>query len=252
MKDQPNLELCLAFINSQLEARAPFGSQSDAAPRWAITISREAGCGASIVAEKLIEYLQEKGGASAVPWSVFDRNLVEKVLEDHHLPKRLARFMPEDRITELADIMDELFGLHPPSWLFVRQTAETIFQLAQLGHVILIGRGGNLVTRNLPYAFHVRLVGSLRKRMERVQQFYYLQEKEALTFIRLTDRGRQRYIRKYFGKDINDPLNYHLVINTDLVAVEESARIIGDALQHASLDSRRKVAQSGQLPPCAL
>ena len=33
-----------------------------------------------------------------------------------------------------------------------------------------------------------------------------------------------RYVKKYFGKDIDDPLLYHLVINTDLVSYGESAR----------------------------
>jgi hypothetical protein len=42
---------------------------------------------------------------------LFDRNLVEKVPVDHNLPARLARFMPEDRISQVSDTMDELFGL---------------------------------------------------------------------------------------------------------------------------------------------
>jgi len=38
--------------------------------------------------------------------------------------------------------------------------AETILHLAEQGNVILIGRGANLVTRELQHVFHVRLVGS--------------------------------------------------------------------------------------------
>jgi hypothetical protein len=38
----------------------------------------------------------------------------EKVLEYHHLPSRLARFMNEDRISEISDTMDDP-SLHPPS-----------------------------------------------------------------------------------------------------------------------------------------
>ena len=80
------------------------------------------------------------------PWTLFDRDLVQKVLEDHRLPSRLARFMPEDRISGLQDIMDELFGLHPPFLSLVHRTTETILRLADQGNVILIGRAGNVIT----------------------------------------------------------------------------------------------------------
>ena len=71
---------------------------------------------------------------------------MDKVLQEHNLPERVAKFMPEDRTSEIADTMEELFGLHPPSWLLVRKVTETILHLAELGNVILIGRGAAVVT----------------------------------------------------------------------------------------------------------
>jgi cytidylate kinase len=155
---------------------------------------------------------------------------VEKVLEDHNLPQRLARFMPEDRVSEIADTMDELFGLHPPSWTLVRQTTETILHLAELGNVILIGRGATVITNKLDYVFHVRLVGSLKKRVAHMQELNGLNKKAALDLIRQEDRGRRRYLKTHFKADLDDPLLYHLVINTDLVSYENAAQIIADAM----------------------
>ncbi len=134
MKIQPNLENCLAFVNCQLQpaTRLAYLEKNAFQPR-AVTISRQAGCGALVVANKLAEILQQRGPADAPSWTVFDRNLMDKVLEDHNLPKWFAKFLPEDRLSELQDIIDELFGLHPPSWTVVEQTAETILQLADLG-----------------------------------------------------------------------------------------------------------------------
>src|SRR3974390_1305570 len=135
----------LSYINCQLQP--PHWPQSGffmGQPRRVITISRQAGSGGHTVAEKLRQVLQAKEPQDACPWAVFDRNLVEKVLAEHKLPASLAKFMTEDRISEMADTIDELFGLHPPSWILVRQTAETILHLAELGNVILIGRGANV------------------------------------------------------------------------------------------------------------
>ena len=231
MNTQYGLERCRTFINTQLQ---PAGKAAAAAragvPRRAVTISRQTGSGAHSVAEQLAACLQALSPKDACPWTVFDRNLVEKVLDDHKLPQRLAQFMPEDRVSEIADTMDELFGLHPPSWTLVHQTTDTILRLAELGNVILIGRGATVITSKLDYVFHVRIVGSLERRVKRIQEVGDLSKKAALHLIRREDRGRERYLKKYFHIDLNDPLLYHLVINTDLVTYEEAARIIAHAV----------------------
>lgn len=231
MDTQIGLERCLTFINCQLQPPSQrAAAYRDGAERRAITISRQAGSGGHMVAEHLVQYLQARSPEGGCPWTVFDRNLVEKVLEDHHLPNRLARFMPEDRITEMADTMDELFGLHPSSWTLVRQTADTVLHLAELGSVILIGRAGAVITAKLDYVFHVRLVGSLERRVKHIQEVNDLSGKAARDFVRQEDLGRRRYLKKYFNKDIDDPLLYHLVINTDLVPYEEAAAMIAEAV----------------------
>lgn len=229
MNVQPGLEHCLAFINCQMQPSDRPLSYTGT-PRCAVTISRQAGCGALVVAEKLSVLLQAHTPEGACPWTVFDRNLMDKVLEDHHLPARLAKFLPEDGVTQIQDIMDELFGLRPSSETVVQQSSETILQLAEIGNVILIGRGGNVITAKLPHVFHVRLVAPLEQRVQHAHEFYGMTLKTAEAFCLAEDRGRQRYLKKYFKADIDDPLLYHLVINTGLVSYDQAAQIIADAV----------------------
>ena len=116
---------CSSFIKCQL--RQPEGEgavQTSIKP--AITISRMVGAGGYTVAAKLAEYLQTHVPARC-EWTVFDRNLIEKVLEDHHLHKRIADFMAENKHKSMiTDSMEEYLGLHPSSWTLVQHTAETI------------------------------------------------------------------------------------------------------------------------------
>jgi cytidylate kinase len=243
MNATSGLEKCVTFINCQLQPPTKVAALRKHASRIrAVTLSRQTGSGGHSVATRLAEYLESRAPAEHCAWTVFDRNIVEQVLEDHHLPKRLAQFMPEDRISEMADTMDELFGLHPPSWTLVRQTSETILRLAELGNVILLGRGANIITRSLDYVFHVRLVGSVEKRAQFLQNRDGMTRAAALNLIRREDRGRQRYVRKYFDQDIDDPMLYHMVINTDLVAREELTAIIGEAVlnhEHPAVNTKR-------------
>lgn len=245
MINPQNVEKCLAFINCQLQPTEKRLDGQALNVRAAVTISRQAGCGAREVAEKLAAYLQPCTPKGAPAWTVFDRNLVEKVLEDHQLPQRIAKFMPENWISEIEDTIDELFGLHPPARILVRQTAETILRLARLGNVILIGRGSNIITAKLEHVFHVRLVAPLEKRILQIQKSDQLDRDGAFELIHREDRGRKRYLKRYYKKDVGDPLLYDLTINTGLVGFEEAARMVADAVMRR-MSRQIEEASSGE------
>ena len=232
MSTNVNYEQCLSFLNSEIAPKDRKAAPKADAIFKSVTISREAGSGGNSVAERLVANLQRTNRKDARPWTMFDRNLVERVLQDHHLPARLAKFFPEDRLTELQDIMDEVFGLRPGSWKLVEQASETILQLADLGGAVIVGRGANIVTRKLPGVLHVRLVGSVEVRARRLAENRGMTRKSALDYIHREDLGRKRYVRKYFGEDIDSPQLYHITFNTDLVSVEETTdtltRIVQD------------------------
>jgi hypothetical protein len=229
MKASIGVESALSFIKSQ--SRPPIRRPSGPGhPRRAVMISRQAGAGSHVVAEALVARLSALAPEGSPPWTVFDRNLVEKVLEDHDLPNELARFMPEDRVLEISDTLDGLFGLRPSSWSLVRKTADTILHLAEFGNVVVIGRGANVITSKLDYALHIRLVGSLDRRIEHVREYKHLGRGAAIEYVQDEDVGRKRYVKKYYGQDIDDPLLYDMVINTDRVPYEEASRIIAEAV----------------------
>ncbi|HOW68153.1 MAG TPA: cytidylate kinase-like family protein, partial [Verrucomicrobiota bacterium] len=162
-------------------------------------------------------------------WAVFDRNLVETVLRDHHYSERIAGFMPERQRSAIQDAVEELLGLHPSSWTLVEKTSETILHLAEAGHAIIVGRGANVIIGFRPGAYHVRLVGSVEKRLENLQEYYQFSPRKAREYLQRTDRGRRWYLKKQFGKNIEDPLLYHLVLNMDAISIEQAAEIIGEA-----------------------
>ena len=226
------LDRCFSFINSHTAASGHAAAETRV--RRAVTISRQAGCGAVIIAEKLAQYLQHHSPQDDAKWTVFDRGLMDKVLADHQLPKYLAQFLPEDRVSQIEDTLADIFGVHPPTQKVVQQTAETLLQLAELGNAILIGRAGNIVTAKLPKVLHVRLVAPLDDRIERICRDDHKTPNEARRFCIEEEQARARYVKTYFNADINDALLYHLVINTSRVGCDTAAKIIGDAVLRLS------------------
>jgi cytidylate kinase len=226
---ETQLEQCHDYILRQLQVgKKPSAVRDLPPPGPAITISYQTGSGEHEVAKRLAEILQAAEPQEKIRWTVFDRRLVEKVLEDHHLPQSLAMTLEEDRRTYIQDVMEEFGGIRPPSWVVVRQVAETVLHLAAAGHVILVGRGANFITARMPNVFHVHLIASLPKRIARVQKLNDLTPEEAAKFVAGSDRGRGRYVKAHFHVRIDDDLLYHLAINTDRMPCPEAAQLIAD------------------------
>lgn len=196
----------------------------------AITISRQTGAGAKPVCEKLIEILDEYSAPENVSWAFFDKNLIEKVLEDHNLPEQIKDFMHETKYNHVNAAINELLGLKPAEWTIVHKTTDTILQLARMGNVIIVGRGANIITAKLKNTFHIRLIASLEKRIEHIMNLMGFNEKEAAAYIKSEDENRKKYIKSYFNVNIEDPLLYHMTVNTDLLTHNGAAYLIAEAV----------------------
>lgn len=195
-----------------------------------ITISRQTGAGSKPVCEKLIQIMDDYSEPEGVKWAYFDRNLIEKVLEDHNLPKQISEFMHEGKYKHLNAVVYELLGLKPSEWTIVQKTTDTILQLARMGNVVIVGRGANIITSKLKNTFHVRLIASLEKRVEHIKSLMNMSEKEALNYIKKEDENRKQFIKSYFHADVDDPLLYHMTVNTDLLTHKGTSYLVAEAV----------------------
>jgi hypothetical protein len=224
------LDRCRAYLASELRRRKrPLKPRRPPPAGPAITIAYEAGAGVHQVAPGLAAVLQKAEPARGARWTIFDRRLVDEMLAEHHLPRELGRLMPEDRRSYLQDVLEDQLGVRPASWVLAPKIAETVLHLADAGHVILVGRGANIITQRMPNVFHVRLIGSLPARIERVQRLSKIGPREAARLVRDEDRAHARYARAHFHASPSDDHLYHLILNTDEIPVSEAARMIADA-----------------------
>ncbi len=196
-----------------------------------VTISRQAGAGGTSVAGLLAKLLNDESQkADAVPWTVFDRELVERVLREHGLPKSYVAFLREEAVPTLETMFAEMYGAQTSRQGLATKTGRTILNLAGMGNAIIVGRAAVAVTRNLLGGLHVRLIGTPKIRLRRMMEFYRLEESQARKIMMSKDAGRRAYVRKYFGQDVTDPMLYGLVLNTDRIPYPAAARLIAEAL----------------------
>jgi cytidylate kinase len=199
-----------------------------------ITISREYGCGGGEVASRVAESLG---------WRVVDNELVaqiaarsgltpaEVVLREERAPgffERLARLLskavPEmfhaapDKVPELEEAK------------LVKITETVVAEIAREGRVVLVGRAAPVVLSQSTDALHLKIVAPKAVRVATIAKRTGLSEEDAEAEVDSYDGNRNRYHQDYYGRDWRDASNYHLVLNSAALGLEETvATIVGRA-----------------------
>jgi hypothetical protein len=181
-----------------------------------ITISRQAGAGGYAVARALLEKTHGTRPSSIFGgWNLFDERLAELVAENPSLKVSLRGLAEEEFVSGIQDMVSSwIAGLSPQSAV-VGHLFKVIRALAARGKVIIVGRAGACLTRHLPGGLHVRLVSPLAARVHRMRAVKNVSEKEARRMVAESDRARAGLVKSYFHRDIEDPLLYDMVWNTE-------------------------------------
>ena len=231
MRPDKYIQAAQAYLVASAKSRGSAPS-SDRPPPF-VTISREAGAGAHTLAGKLADLLNES--RPAVPWTVFDDNLVQHVLRDHDLPSHLERYMAEDSVAEVREFVEVSLGLHPHTDTLVGKVNATIIALARMGHAIIVGRGGHVLTRPLRGGLHLRLISSFEQRRECIARICGLNAGAAADRLVALDAGRRAYVKRHFNADVTDPRAYDFVVNTAEQSLDDVALMLAARLSPSGL-----------------
>jgi cytidylate kinase len=109
----------------------------------------------------------------------------------------------------------------------VRSTLNTVYKL---GNTVILGRAGQVVLKDRPGVFHVRIEAPFEYRVGRVVEKEKLTPQEAKEKIALKDRAAHDYLKRFYDVDWADTSLYHLVINTGLIHETLAGYIIMDAI----------------------
>lgn len=170
-----------------------------------ITISRQFGAGGHTVAEAVVQQLGK-------PWEVWDRAVLDLIADSAHVQKQMVSALDEHERNWVEDIIRVAMGLGlMEQATFRKHLALVLGSLAQQGHVITIGRGANFV---LPTALNVRLMADIETRAQAIMALENVDHVSAIKRIQQVDKERADYTRMLFGRDINDPTAYSIVLST--------------------------------------
>lgn len=192
-----------------------------------IALSREAGVRGTSIAHEV---------GARLGWQVYGHELVEEIAKQMGLRVSLVESVDERRRGWLqVSLADALAVPQVSESAYVRHLMETMLSLAAHGECVLVGRGSTLL---LPPSttLRVRLIATLEDRIATVRDRFGLGREDAVRWIEDTERERRAFAREHFRKDLADPLQYDLTLNTSSWSVTECAELIIEAVHR--LESR--------------
>jgi len=186
-----------------------------------VTISRQAGAGGHTLGKALIRRMAaEKGAPLFKGWQLFDNEICERILEDKKIKVTLSSLLSEQFHTATQDWLHQLVAGTSSQAKVDGKVFETIRTVAGIGKAIIVGRSARHVTRAYAHGVHVRLVASRESRERWMADAFALERSEAAKRVKEQDGFRARRVRELFKADIESPLLYDAVFNTDAVPID--------------------------------
>lgn len=210
-----------------------------------ITISRQVGSGGEEIARRLCDTLD---------YRYLDKWLLKKVASEVGLSENEVIDFTEDHY-KAHSLFERLFGPRPRVVANVstrsRDTtgAENIARTAlneeqcidlvrtavvaahKRGNIVIAGRGSQVILKDKFDALHIRIESPLPLRIQNISREENLSERDALSYIEDRDRAAAQYVERFFGARWDDPMLYHLVINTGKFSLDTSVATIVSAVR---------------------
>jgi len=186
-----------------------------------VTVSRQYGCEAMEFAHALSEKLAAENRLPPGHWQVYNRQIIEAITAEVPLAENLIESLDVHARSGLEEFFQTLMGSSPPDIEVLKLLARVVRALAHHGNCILVGRGGALMTHDLPYGIHVRLVAPESWRLNSLITRFGWDKSRAHSFLHEEDTNRSQFYRKYLNRDVNDPLLYDIILNVSRINREE-------------------------------
>jgi len=222
----------------------------------AITISREYGSGGGEIASRLARHLR---------WQLIDHEIVERVAIE--MGTSLGAAEAHDERTEgiLARTFKNLQSLQPAYMVgassetflrneetYLKTVSHIVHAAAAQGHVVIVGRGSQMLLAQQRDILHVRVIAPFEKRVDYVMKRESIDRTAAELRIKMKDYDRTKHLETAFRRKPEDARLYDIVLSTAYLDLDSAVEIITLALQQKAKQLSVKTDELGPalgLPP---
>ena len=193
-----------------------------------ITLSREYGCEANRIARMVVKNINERPSLKKRhPWQyiskeILDESAKELGINSSQVNHRVQQY-DNDPVRAIFSSLGQHYDVSDKK--IIDKVNEIILTYARRGNVIIIGRGGNVVTSEIERALRIRLVAPLVWRTEHIAEKMNISKLEAMELIRKMDDNRIKWVEHLTDKPFDDS-DYDLIINVRSLNDHEISEMI--------------------------
>ena len=168
--------------------------------------------------------------------NILEKSAFAGAVGDPHFGPGAAAFLTHEFEDLTAEENTEKYHLNDEEYSL--GIHETVLQLAELGSIVIVGRGANIILKDDPRVLRVGLIANEVDRINRIANHEDVDYKTAKELMVNRDAARAQFFKKFF--DIEDPdnrFNYHAIINTSEMNFDLATDIIIDMSKDLRLDS---------------
>lgn len=222
----------IRFLDSFLEAPTelmPENVYASLSYPLVITVERELGSGGHEIGEALAKHLGI---------AFYDYNLIAETARAAGLPADDIQ-KSEERlgIGLLSNISQDNYAMtqekSKEDAIFEAQV-QVIRQIASQGPCVIVGRLASYILRGRPNTLNLFLSASLDFRAAQIAEQLHIDPEKAKKLVKREDSMRAKYCEHFTGMPWGLACHYGLAVHTSDYGIENSTRLILDALEHAT------------------
>lgn len=175
-----------------------------------ITISRLHGSGGTLFAREL---------AKRLDYTFVNRTIINNDCLDNNI--HVCMFGVDTNPGIRDSLMSE------PNFPKVSLIAN-ILDRALKNNVVLAGMGAGIVLTDMSNTINIRVVRVLAERVREIAQAKNIGYDDAFDLVEKMDESKRNFIQHYFEADVADPANYHAVINSSFVSLEDAIDVLAN------------------------
>jgi len=169
-----------------------------------LTISRAYGCPAKILASQLVKELNK---TEISKWSWISKEILLDSAKELGLPpSELRYFFNYNEQGVLDGMLSTLAKFYVTDRKIFLAIEKVIYQMGVKGHVIIVGRGGAAMCRNIPDSLHIRLFAPKDWRIKHVMESQKLTSKAATLLINDHDQKREKFMAHFNQNKDNESI----------------------------------------------
>lgn len=226
------MHLDLAKYVSDRSNESGYNKAKEAGP--VITVSREYGCPAKIIAGRLAEELSRKNAVKGREdkWRFVTKEIMAESARALEVdPEKIKYVFQYEQKGILDEIIAAQFDKYYKSEKKIISTiAKVIRNMAYEGNTIIVGRGGVAITHDMARSLHIRLEAPLEWRTLRIAETFKVSMEEARKTAIDIDKKRNEF-RDYFQGKETDYTWFDLRLNCMSFTIEEIVHIIVKAAE---------------------